>query len=150
MCGGHKVGDCIDLDDRPTGELFCVRCGAVWKGRGTKRCSRCGEVKPLEEFPLDRTSSDGRFSHCLACKRETSRMDRRAKGVPARKTYPQLRDQEWLEQKHLRERKTPKEIAAELGCEADLVRAYLRQAGVRTIPERALVVLRGARQGGEA
>ena len=77
-------------------------------------------------------------------------MDRRAKGVPARKTYPQLRDQEWLEQKHLREHKTPKEIAAELGCEADLVRAYLRQAGVRTIPERALVVLRGARQGGEA
>jgi len=30
-CGGRRVGYCIDLDDQPTGELFCVRCGAVWE-----------------------------------------------------------------------------------------------------------------------
>ena len=29
-CGQNKVGYCIDLDDRPTGELFCVLCGTVW------------------------------------------------------------------------------------------------------------------------
>lgn len=115
-----------------------------------KRCTRCGEVKPLEEFPRDRASQDGRFVHCLACRRDVSRMDRRAKGAPARKTYPLLRDPKWLEQKHLREHKTPKEIAAELGCEASLVRAYMRQAGMRTIPERALVTLRAGRQGENA
>ncbi len=117
---------------------------------GTKRCSRCGEEKPLEVFPHDRASPDGRFTYCLACKREVSRVDRRAKGVLARKTYPQLRDPKWLEQKHLREHKTPKEIAAELGCAASLVRAYMRRAGVRTIPERALVTLRAGWQRGEA
>jgi hypothetical protein len=29
-CGGAKIGRCIDLEDAPTGELFCVRCGMVW------------------------------------------------------------------------------------------------------------------------
>ena len=34
---------------------------------GARRCSRCGEVKPLEEFPRHRSSPQGRGYHCKPC-----------------------------------------------------------------------------------
>jgi len=34
-----------------------------------KRCPRCGEVKALDEFHRDSTHSDGRTSHCKACRK---------------------------------------------------------------------------------
>ena len=33
----------------------------------TKRCRTCGEVKPLDEFYIDRGNSTGRTSRCRAC-----------------------------------------------------------------------------------
>lgn len=33
----------------------------------TKRCPRCGETKPLEDFYRDRSSRDGRYSRCKTC-----------------------------------------------------------------------------------
>ncbi len=33
----------------------------------TKRCTKCGEEKPLSEFHRDRTKSDGRKSWCKLC-----------------------------------------------------------------------------------
>ena len=42
-------------------------------GRGvtaTKRCSKCGEVKPLEEFRRDRSRKLGRFSQWRECERQ--------------------------------------------------------------------------------
>lgn len=37
---------------------------------GTKRCTHCGEVKPLDGFSLNRSSRDGRTSWCKDCCRE--------------------------------------------------------------------------------
>lgn len=36
-----------------------------------KRCSKCGEEKPLSEFNKDRNSKDGLSTQCSACKRCT-------------------------------------------------------------------------------
>ncbi len=35
----------------------------------TKRCSKCGETKPVAEFHKQKTSSDGLRSQCKACRR---------------------------------------------------------------------------------
>ena len=32
-----------------------------------KRCSKCGEIKPLEKFWKDRNRKDGRYIHCADC-----------------------------------------------------------------------------------
>ncbi len=36
--------------------------------RGEKRCPRCGETKPVEQFPLQAGRGDGRYPYCKACK----------------------------------------------------------------------------------
>lgn len=36
---------------------------------GIKRCSRCGEIKPVESFHRDKSRSDGLFPHCRDCVR---------------------------------------------------------------------------------
>jgi hypothetical protein len=33
-----------------------------------KRCSKCGELKPLDQFTKDRTNADGRRTQCKECK----------------------------------------------------------------------------------
>ena len=33
----------------------------------SKRCTKCGEEKPLEEFYVDRKGREGRSSRCRAC-----------------------------------------------------------------------------------
>lgn len=38
-----------------------------------KRCVRCGEEKPLAEFPRNRTSKDGHHHYCKTCKNEFAR-----------------------------------------------------------------------------
>lgn len=43
-----------------------------------KRCTRCGETKPLEEFGRDRRKRDGRASRCRACQAEYLRAYRKA------------------------------------------------------------------------
>jgi len=39
----------------------------------TKRCSVCGETKPLSEFPPAKKMRDGHYSWCRSCKRERDR-----------------------------------------------------------------------------
>ncbi len=34
---------------------------------GTKKCTKCGGVKPLVEFYVNRSSKDGKNSRCKAC-----------------------------------------------------------------------------------
>src|SRR5690606_117456 len=50
---------------------------------GLKRCSRCDEVKPLDEFPSHAGTRDGRQSWCRVC---YTKRDREAtwskKGIP--------------------------------------------------------------------
>ena len=38
-----------------------------------KRCTHCDEEKPLDAFPRDRTSPDGRFRWCKTCNTAASR-----------------------------------------------------------------------------
>lgn len=59
-----------------------------------KRCTKCGETRPLEEFQRDRSRRDGRRSHCAHCCRAAARERRRryaaraTEAVPAEKRCP--------------------------------------------------------------
>ena len=46
-------------------------------GMDTKRCSRCGETKPLDDYHNDRSKPDGKVTTCRACLRERG-LERRA------------------------------------------------------------------------
>lgn len=49
----------------------------------SKRCTKCHEVKPLEEFPVDKRKRDGRCPRCLVCNAKHCREARWAKkGIP--------------------------------------------------------------------
>lgn len=57
---------------------------------GFKACSRCGEAKPLEEFPPHPDARDGRQSYCHACDAKCAREARWAKrGIPP-EDWPRL------------------------------------------------------------
>ncbi len=38
-----------------------------------KKCPRCLKTKPLQEFPIDRVTTDGRGYNCKECKRKQSK-----------------------------------------------------------------------------
>lgn len=38
-----------------------------------KRCTKCGETKPLDEFHKDRSQPDGRCPRCKVCKKRAAR-----------------------------------------------------------------------------
>lgn len=78
--------------------------------------------------------------------RERARRARRAAGVPERQMYPELRDRDWLIQRHLREFLSTKEIADILGCSPDTVRKYLRLAGLDVVHPGVRTTLRDARR----
>jgi len=46
----------------------------------TKRCTKCGEDKELDQFPNERRSSDGVTAQCKACKSEYNKNWRSQKG----------------------------------------------------------------------
>lgn len=54
----------------------------------TKRCSKCGEVKPLEEFSRDSRRRDGRRSACKMCAQSAQFVRRANQAVVAGKPYP--------------------------------------------------------------
>lgn len=41
-----------------------------------KKCTRCGEIKPLGLFPLDKTKPDGHRPQCRACHNESKQRKR--------------------------------------------------------------------------
>jgi hypothetical protein len=45
-----------------------------------KKCSKCSEIKPLEEFCIQTRSKDGRASYCKVCKAKADREYRDRKG----------------------------------------------------------------------
>lgn len=42
-----------------------------------KTCKKCGETKPLDEFPKQQGRADGRYTYCKSCKAEWLRKHRR-------------------------------------------------------------------------
>lgn len=47
-----------------------------------KRCSKCGNVKPMDEFRVDLCTTDGRKTQCKECMNEADRA-RHAKRIAA-------------------------------------------------------------------
>lgn len=107
-----------------------------------KRCPRCGEVKPLEEYYQHRGKPDGRQRECQACRVTSSRIARRRAGIRPRRTYPVLRDREWMQEKLLRRLLTADEIAALIGCRPDTVRSAARDLGISIPPASVRQALR--------
>lgn len=56
----------------------------------SKRCSACGVVKPLDEFPGDKKCRDGYRGQCCACRRVLMRAWRLAK-LATRREYDRRR-----------------------------------------------------------
>ncbi|MEV2238793.1 HNH endonuclease signature motif containing protein [Micromonospora sp. NPDC049891] len=56
----------------------------------SKRCTKCGQAKPLEEFGKDRSKKGGRAYRCLACERERDRQR-----DPVRNTTAARREEQW-------------------------------------------------------
>lgn len=59
----------------------------------TKRCTKCGEVKPLEEFRKDKRARDGRGSRCRVCHAKRAREAYWEKqGIPP-EAWPRLHEE---------------------------------------------------------
>ena len=100
---------------------------------GTKRCSKCGEVKPLEEFRRDRSRKLGRHSRCRECERQYRRIYH-PKSAAHLRTYPLLRDRAWVEQQYSREFRSIAEIATMVGCSYWTARHAIAAHGLPAIP----------------
>jgi hypothetical protein len=88
----------LHVPDRATPRTVKRRPPAVTFRFVSKRCRRCGQVKPLEEFPIARGNRDGRRTECNHCMREyTSKRYRATRATvpdpsPARALRTVLRD----------------------------------------------------------
>jgi hypothetical protein len=61
-------------------------------GRPPKVCVRCGQTKPLDEFPGDRSRDDGRYPYCLDCHAAQSRPSTRVRHAAIRALIDLHRD----------------------------------------------------------
>ena len=99
----------------------------------TKRCSKCGEVKPLEEFRRDRSRKLGRFSQCRECERQYERAYY-PRSTAHSQEYPLLRDRAWLDQQYSREYRSIAEIATMVGCSYETARLAIKRHQIPVIP----------------
>lgn len=99
----------------------------------TKRCSKCGEVKPLEEFRRDRSKKLGRFPQCRECERQYERAYYPRSTAHSRE-YPLLRDRAWLDQQYSREFRSIAEIATMVGCSYWTARQAIKRHQIPVIP----------------
>jgi hypothetical protein len=63
-------------------------------GMETKKCTRCGKVKPLAEFSWKEQSKQRRHTYCKACFREISRLQYQRKQAYYRTKAAQRRKQQ--------------------------------------------------------
>jgi NAD-dependent SIR2 family protein deacetylase len=99
----------------------------------TKRCSKCGEVKPLEGFRRDRSKKQGRYSRCRECERQYDRI-RRPKSTAPHHVYPLLRDRAWVMHQYSREYRSIAEIATMVGCSYKTARLAIKRHQIPVIP----------------
>ena len=99
----------------------------------TKRCSKCGEVKPLEGFRRDRSKKLGRFSQCRECERQYRRIYY-PRSTAHSQEYPLLRDRAWLDQQYSREYRSIAEIATMVGCSYWTARLAIKRHQIPVIP----------------
>jgi len=108
---------------------------------GMKRCSKCGEVKPLEEFHRDRSKKQGRRSRCRECERQYERAYY-PRSTAHRQEYPLLRDRAWVDQQYSREYRSIAEIATMVGCSYSTARQAVKRHQIPTIPSGVRRALR--------
>ena len=99
----------------------------------TKRCSKCGEVKSLEEFRRDRSKKLGRRSRCRECERQYERAYYPRSTAHSRE-YPLLRDRAWVDQQYSREYQSIAEIATMVGCSYETARLAIKRHQIPAIP----------------
>jgi len=116
---------------------------------GTKRCTLCGQTKPLEDFHSAGDRPDGRHSRCAACRNAIERRAIQDQNRPKRKTFPQLKDKTWMEQKYLVECLSNGEIAALVGCTYSIVSKALSTHQIPTRPHGVQRMLRAGREARE-
>jgi hypothetical protein len=107
----------------------------------TKRCSKCGEVKPLEEFRRDRSKKLGRHPRCRECERQYRRIHH-PKSTAHSQEYPLLRDRAWLDQQYSREFRSIAEIATMVGCSYWTTRLAIKRHQIPVIPSGVRRTLR--------
>ena len=107
----------------------------------TKRCSKCGKVKPLEEFRRDRSKKLGRYFRCRECERQSERIYQ-PRSTAHRQEYPLLRDRAWLDQQYSREFRSIAEIAAMVGCSYSTARQAIKRYQIPVIPSGVRRILR--------
>ena len=99
----------------------------------TKRCTKCGETKPLDAFHRDRSKKLGRRSRCRECERQYERIYH-PKSTAPRHVYPLLRDRAWVDQQYSHEFRSVTEIAAMVGCSYETARAAIKRHQIPVIP----------------
>lgn len=99
----------------------------------TKRCTKCGETKPLDAFRRDRSKKQDRYSRCRECERQYGRIYY-PKSAAHLRTYPLLRDRAWVEQQYSREFRSIAEIATMVGCSYSTARNAIAAHGLPAIP----------------
>lgn len=57
----------------------------------TKKCSKCGEVKSLDEFYRNKENRSGRYSYCKKCQKESSKRWARDNPESIQKTNRKVR-----------------------------------------------------------
>lgn len=57
-----------------------------------KKCAKCGQIKPLNEFYKDKRNKDGILSYCKACQKESSLKWRKANPEKARESQLKWRE----------------------------------------------------------
>lgn len=68
----------------------------------SKACTRCGELKPLEDYPNNRTRADGRHSQCKACHAEIYHERRSGVPTPRPPTVVRVTPQSYISCPHCR------------------------------------------------
>ncbi len=100
----------------------------------TKQCTKCGVVKPVEEFHVNKGRPDGRTPQCKACRSAARAVAVKARGAPGEPAWPELHDPAWLRQRFQVELLTPEEIADLLWCSPHTVNSAVRRAGIPRLP----------------
>lgn len=63
-----------------------------------KKCNGCGKIKPLSDFPIDRSSKDGRFHWCFDCnKKKSSERRKKIKHLDVENVKLKVLLKEWVE-----------------------------------------------------
>lgn len=101
---------------------------------GAKRCSRCGRVKPIDQFNRDRNRPDGHRSSCKVCRRYEVAQYRESPSYRARRAEYRTRP-EVIERERNRPYRDRSAYYATLRCKLLRSRSWARRQAARAATE---------------